>query len=35
MNYFEAKFERERKENPTEWLIIPVANGRVRLVRYV
>lgn len=31
--YYQAKFEREAKENPLDWIITPVGRGRVKLVR--
>ena len=33
MNYYEAKFEREKKAHPTCWIIVPNGRGRVNLVR--
>lgn|GEM_PF-3151847 len=28
MNYYEAKFARQRKERPTDWIIVHTAPGR-------
>lgn len=28
MNYYEAKFARERKERPSDWIIVRTAGGR-------
>ena len=33
MNYYEAKFAREAKENPQDWVILPAGSGKVQLVR--
>jgi len=33
MNAMAAKFAREAKPNPTEWIIAPAGGGRYRLVR--
>lgn len=33
MMYYQAKFEREAKENPLDWIITPVGKGTYRLVR--
>jgi len=33
MNYYDAKFAREAKENPTDWIIVPAGRGEVNLVR--
>ena len=33
MTYYEAKFAREAKENPLDWLILPAGSGKVQLVR--
>lgn len=33
MTYYEAKFERERKPDPTNWIILSTSRGRVKLVR--
>ena len=27
MNYYTAKFEREAKEKPEDWIINPIGNG--------
>jgi hypothetical protein len=32
MNYYETKFAREAKENPTEWIIAPNGRGGYRLI---
>lgn len=32
MNYYEAKFAREAKENPTDWIIAPNGRGGYRLI---
>lgn len=32
MNYYDAKFAREAKENPTDWIIVPAGRGEVNLV---
>ena len=35
MNYYKAKFEREKKDNPTDWVILPDmmrTGGQVSLV---
>ena len=32
MNHYEAKFERERKDNPSEWIIAPAGRYGVKLV---
>ena len=31
MNYYAAKFAREAKPNPTDWIIRPVGHGRYAL----
>ena len=33
MNYYEAKFARQRKDNPLDWLIIPNEYTGCRLVQ--
>ena len=33
MTYYEAKFAREAKENPLDWVILPAGSGKVQLVR--
>ena len=32
MNYYDAKFAREAKERPVDWIIIPTGYMRYRLV---
>ena len=32
MNYYEAKFARERKERPTDWLIVESGANAFRLL---
>ncbi len=32
MNAYDAKFAREAKENPTDWIIAPAGRGRFKLV---
>ena len=32
MNHYEAKFAREAKECPVEWIIFPVGPGQFKLV---
>jgi len=33
MTYYEAKFAREAKDRPTDWIILPASRGRVQLVK--
>lgn len=33
MNYYEAKFARERKERPADWLIVEGSRGFFKLLR--
>lgn len=33
MNYYEAKFAREAKERPTDWLIIENSRGFFKLIQ--
>ena len=33
MKYYQAKFEREAKENPLDWIIAPAGRGKVRLIK--
>ena len=33
MNHYEAKFAREAKEHPTNWIIAPNGSNGVKLVR--
>lgn len=33
MNVYEAKFAREAKEKPTDWVIQYVGNGKYKLVK--
>lgn len=33
MNYYEAKFAREAKERPTDWLIVASSRGFFKLVQ--
>jgi len=33
MTYYEAKFAREAKERPLDWVILPAGRGRVQLIR--
>jgi len=33
MTYYEAKFAREAKERPLDWVILPARNGRVQLLK--
>jgi len=32
MNHYEAKFAREAKDNPTNWIIAPNGNGALKLI---
>ena len=31
LNYYEAKFQRDKKEHPMEWIITPNGDGTFRL----
>lgn len=33
MTYYEAKFAREAKDRPTDWVMIPANRGKVQLVK--
>lgn len=32
MNYYTCKFEREQKNRPLDWIIVPTGSGHCRLI---